>query len=392
MRFFKDHYRLICGIFLLALFVFWTGFINRSSVKVQGQNTKQNIQSTANRDDIPASEREISADADGTDPILSSSLNDDSVNVQNKEPSTDSVSQDITDSIQTGSDPSQDNFDNSYREIIPENLNSEDISDDSDPNESNLVEPMGPLVNYNPVDGDNSSETSDSQTDINTDLSQNADTVTETASVTDVKDNTATDTSAENNEPDSSSAENGSEESSENAADETADTETITNTAYTPSETPLDVRPEFNYCVANVSSSLNIRQGPSTGYPLAGKMHANAWAKVLEYGEEWSKISSGGIEGYAYNGYLLFGDDALKRVQSLEALYVQVFTNVLNVRTEPNTDSRIIKRLTDGDKYPYVPEYSSKEWFAIRIEDGSIAFVSTAYCSLYISLPTITIE
>lgn len=375
MRFFKKHYRLACGVFLLALFIFWTGFLNSSPVKTIAK-TDDNVTGAAEVKDIPSTDIKASETAaDQADTELKQSETDitettdtsssDDITRSAEVNQSDNVSADTVTGDTAAAEPDASVSD------VPDTEDAPEVSD-SEEEDENVVVPMGPLENYDPEDDSNTVNDTDTSPEVE---------VTETAG-NDTPDEPSEDITV----PETDTG-------SETPADtDTTAAEDVTASAYTPVETPIEERPVFNYCVADVASSMNIRSGPSTGYPVIGKMHSNAWATVLERGEEWSRISSGGIEGYAYNSYLLFGDNALNRIKKLNALCIKVYTNVLNVRTEPNTNCRIIKRLTDGDKYPYVPEYSSQQWFAIRLEDDQLAFVSTQFCSVYIDLPTITRE
>lgn len=88
-----------------------------------------------------------------------------------------------------------------------------------------------------------------------------------------------------------------------------ADTETTQATA----ESVWDTR-----AVANVISCANIRSEETTGSERIGILPSGAMADVVQRGESWTLISSGGIEGYIRNDLLAFGEEG--RV-IYEALY-----------------------------------------------------------------------
>lgn len=359
MRFIKKNYRLLCGVFLLVIFFCWNGFLNSSTNKTLAKS-KPDAPVTASDAGVTASG---SADTSAAQTDNSSLTASNEQEVKTNEPDISAQVSDTSDIAQSASaditDNSEDDIDSTITD--PEQTASADSSTDE-----NLVEPMGPLDSYGP-----DALNGDGETD---------------ASAVDTSDTETVDTTVDTDTP----AETPSDTENTTDTEPDASTEAPAEQGYVHIETAVSDRPAFDYCIADVSNSLNVRQGPSTGYAVAGKMHSNSWAAVLEYGDEWSKVSSNGIVGYAYNAYLLTKDAALNKIRSLGALYIKVFTNVLNVRTEPNTDCRIIKRLTDGDKYPYLPEYSNKEWFAIKLEDGEIGYISTAYSSIYIDLDGIS--
>lgn len=70
--------------------------------------------------------------------------------------------------------------------------------------------------------------------------------------------------------------------------------------------------------VANVISCANIRSEETTESKRIGILPSGAMADVVQRGESWTLISSGGIEGYIRNDLLAFGEEG--RV-IYEALY-----------------------------------------------------------------------
>lgn len=62
--------------------------------------------------------------------------------------------------------------------------------------------------------------------------------------------------------------------------------------------------------VANVTTQVNIRAYASTDSAIIGYLPKAGAADVIERGEEWSHVISGGVEGYIKNEYLAFGEEA----------------------------------------------------------------------------------
>ena len=58
-----------------------------------------------------------------------------------------------------------------------------------------------------------------------------------------------------------------------------------------------------NCLMADINSEMNVRAEASTEAEIVGKLHKGDRATVLEQGEEWTKISSGNVEGYVKNEY-----------------------------------------------------------------------------------------
>ena len=64
-----------------------------------------------------------------------------------------------------------------------------------------------------------------------------------------------------------------------------------------------------NKAVANVTDVLNLRAEPSLDSKVLGKCYRGAGGTVLEKKDGWTKIRSGGLEGWLKNDYLVFGQD-----------------------------------------------------------------------------------
>ena len=65
-------------------------------------------------------------------------------------------------------------------------------------------------------------------------------------------------------------------------------------------------------------------------------------------------------------------------------LMVVVKEPVLNVRTEPNTDSKIWTQITNAEKYPVVQQLDG--WVEIELEDDNNTYVSTQYVDVRYAL------
>lgn len=65
------------------------------------------------------------------------------------------------------------------------------------------------------------------------------------------------------------------------------------------------------------SGYINIREDAGTDFEIVGKIGKDGICEVLSKEEEWSFISSGEVEGYISNEYLLIGAEANARAQEL---------------------------------------------------------------------------
>ncbi len=155
-----------------------------------------------------------------------------------------------------------------------------------------------------------------------------------------------------------------------------AATPTPTPVPVTPTPTPVPVTDvKFPYVIANVQEKLNVRSGPGENYEVIAKLRVNSYAKIVERGTSWTKIRSGDYIGYASSDYLLFDNDAISKLREMDSLYVKVTASTMNIRKGQGTDTEILGKSVQGDKFPYVPEKSTHDWICITY-NGQDAYVS----------------
>ena len=93
-----------------------------------------------------------------------------------------------------------------------------------------------------------------------------------------------------------------------------------------------EVSPWASKLLPNVEDYLNIRTEPSDEAELAGKLHKGASAEILEKGEEWTKISSGSVEGYVKNEFCVTGLEAESLANQVGTTYATAVTGGVRVR------------------------------------------------------------
>lgn len=139
-----------------------------------------------------------------------------------------------------------------------------------------------------------------------------------------------------------------------------------------------------NLGISNVQNYLNVREKPSEDGKVIGKMPSKSAANILETVEGgWYKIQSGGITGYVKSDYILSGapakDEALRQAE----LMAIVNTDVLNVRTEPSTESKIWSQISNSERYSVMSQTDG--WVEIEL-DSTSAFVSTDFVDVRYAL------
>ncbi|MBP3487976.1 MAG: C40 family peptidase [Roseburia sp.] len=134
-----------------------------------------------------------------------------------------------------------------------------------------------------------------------------------------------------------------------------------------------------NLGVASVDGNLNVRESASTEASVVGKMPNNAGCEILGVEGEWTKISSGKVEGYVKSEYLLSGDAALARAEEVKQTIAKVTTTTLYVREQPNTDCTIITMMPEGEELEVLEVLDG--WVKINV-DSDEGYVSSEYVEI----------
>lgn len=141
-----------------------------------------------------------------------------------------------------------------------------------------------------------------------------------------------------------------------------------------------------NIGIANVESgNLNVRAVPSTDGKLVGKMPKHSACEVVEMLDGWAHIQSGEVDGYVSLEFLLTGPDAKLMANDLVRTVVEVNTDGLNVRDEPNIESAVLTQVPKGEELEYVETLEG--WVKVSI-DGEPGYVSAEYVTVTDRLDT----
>ena len=139
--------------------------------------------------------------------------------------------------------------------------------------------------------------------------------------------------------------------------------------------------------MANVEDYVNVREEADEDSEIVGRLSKGDAAEILEAGEEWTKISSGNVEGYVSNDYLAFGDDAEALAEETGTYVVTVNTETLRVRSEASTDDTdIVDLVASGDALEMDTDADEVDgWVAVSY-DGETAYVSAEYVTVSLEL------
>ncbi|WP_297521642.1 SH3 domain-containing protein [uncultured Clostridium sp.] len=141
-----------------------------------------------------------------------------------------------------------------------------------------------------------------------------------------------------------------------------------------------------NGTVINVSTSLNVRTGPSTSYSIKDKISKGKVVKVNSEKDGWYNISYDGKIGYVSKDYIKLsgsssgggstgGDTITPETEKKTGSVINV-SNTLNVRSGAGTNHSKVGTLNKDAKVTI--NYEKNGWYNINF-NGSTAFVSKDY-------------
>lgn len=129
-----------------------------------------------------------------------------------------------------------------------------------------------------------------------------------------------------------------------------------------------------NLAVANVKNEpLNMRTSPSVDAEIIGKCYRGSGGTVLDRKNGWTRIRSGGLEGWLKDDYLLFGRDIEPLAKELGLLRAKVTAVTLNVRKTPSTDAVIVKQAARGNRFRSWNPQTAGSRFSFRLTQAAIS-------------------
>ncbi len=142
-----------------------------------------------------------------------------------------------------------------------------------------------------------------------------------------------------------------------------------------------------NLAICNVEeNNLNIRQAPEETGKLVGKLPKNAACEVLESENGWAHITSGKVDGYVKEEYLLTGFGAVQKGEELASAIAVASADALNVREEPNTDAEIVTQVAQGESLD-IAEIMDNGWVKVYLDDEEV-YVSADFVEVKSDLNT----
>lgn len=125
--------------------------------------------------------------------------------------------------------------------------------------------------------------------------------------------------------------------------------------------------------VANVVEAVNIRAAASEDSTIVGYLTTAASADVIERGETWSLVISGGVEGYVRNDCLAFGEDAKNLAGVYGSEGVKTYWDGVSLFAAPDGSSEVLSTVSAGKEYEVLSNDGS--WVEVQMDDATVAYV-----------------
>lgn len=134
------------------------------------------------------------------------------------------------------------------------------------------------------------------------------------------------------------------------------------------SEEQVDEIYRSDLIMADVSAVLNVRAEADIESDIVGKIYKDCGGIVLERGEEWSKIQTGDLIGWASNEYLLFDEEAETLAKKVGTMTAVGTANATNLRSEPSVFSDSYGFLAKNAIVEVIEEVDDK-WIKVAYDE-----------------------
>ena len=149
--------------------------------------------------------------------------------------------------------------------------------------------------------------------------------------------------------------------------------------------------------VNSTSSTLNLRQGPSTTTEKLAEIPKGTRIIVTVFGEEWCAVSWGSLSGYVMTKYLLFEEEETPTptpsasaspsaspsptptLPPANTAWVRTTVNYINLRAAPGTEADIITTIPGGDELTVLASGSTWSYVEHGVATGYVLSSNLTY-------------
>ena len=132
----------------------------------------------------------------------------------------------------------------------------------------------------------------------------------------------------------------------------------------------------------NAKGKLRIRDIPSLEGNIVANIYPGSSGEITEIvDEEWAAVNYQGITGYCASEFLTFGQDGEETADAPVAAGFVRISRTCNIRDFANgaAPENILGTAETGSVYPHVQELDTPYFYAIQLDDGTVAYVSSDY-------------
>lgn len=151
-------------------------------------------------------------------------------------------------------------------------------------------------------------------------------------------------------------------------------------------ETEESVSPSSANSFATISAnSLNVRSEPSLNGEIEGKVNEGEQYAILNEKNNWYEIQfADGSSGWIASWFAEATGESVKKESTSPAQgnfeELTILHDGTNIRSSADVQSRVVKRADSGETFTVTGK--SGDWYEIRLDDGSAAFVAGWIVSL----------
>jgi hypothetical protein len=135
-----------------------------------------------------------------------------------------------------------------------------------------------------------------------------------------------------------------------------------------------------------VSTGINIRSAASEDSQVIGYLYHGGAAWVIERGDEWTEIYSGGLTGFVKSEYLVYGEEAKAVAESHGLEGVATTWDDVKVYAGEDGASEVLESLDYGDSM--ILTQDNGHWLQVQSGADSVAYVSSEDVSRVLLLDT----
>lgn len=135
-----------------------------------------------------------------------------------------------------------------------------------------------------------------------------------------------------------------------------------------------------------VTTGINIHSTADKDSPVIGYLYHGGAAWVIDKGEVWTEIYSGGLTGFVMNDYLVYGEEATGLAQSYGIEGVATTWDDVKLYASGDGGADVVDSLNTGDSFILTED--GGKWLQVQRGADSTAYVSSEDVSRVLLLDT----